>query len=211
MTENSVIAPVAASAAGLDLTLPAAPVREILERAFAEDAPGGDITSQLLIPAGARATAVLNARVPGVFSGATVFRDAMQLVDPGTEVELLLADGDRFDLVHAVHLDFEVGGVSQLGLGRPEQLRQPGGVPSGHHGQVVVLRQHCVGEAVPVVRTSPAPHSEPFQDPQAGGGLPGVGDPGPCPLGQLDKFGGRGGDRGHPLNEVQGDTFGQQD
>ena len=53
------------------LTLPAAPVREILERAFAEDAPSGDITSQLLIPAEARATAVLNARVPGVFSGGT--------------------------------------------------------------------------------------------------------------------------------------------
>lgn len=80
-----------------ELTLPAAPVREILERAFAEDAPAGDITSQLLIPAEARATAVLNARVPGVFSGATVFRDAMLLVDPDTEVELLLADGDAFD------------------------------------------------------------------------------------------------------------------
>ncbi|BAS09609.1 nicotinate-Nucleotide pyrophosphorylase [Arthrobacter sp. Hiyo4] len=36
------------------LTLPAAPVRDILERAFAEDAPSGDITSQLLIPAEAR-------------------------------------------------------------------------------------------------------------------------------------------------------------
>ena len=97
VTENSVIAPVASRAVGLDLALPAAPVREILERAFAEDVPAGDITSQLLIPAGARATAVLNARVPGVFSGATVFRDAMLLVDPGTEVELLLADGERFD------------------------------------------------------------------------------------------------------------------
>ncbi|VXB10861.1 quinolinate phosphoribosyltransferase [Arthrobacter sp. 9V] len=80
-----------------NLTLPAAPVRDILERAFAEDAPSGDITSQLLIPADARATAVLNARVPGVFSGGTVFRDAMKLVDPGTEVELLFADGEAFD------------------------------------------------------------------------------------------------------------------
>ena len=79
------------------LTLPAAPVREILERAFAEDAPSGDITSQLLIPAEARATAVLNARVPGVFSGGTVFRDAMQLIDPDTQVELLVADGQAFD------------------------------------------------------------------------------------------------------------------
>lgn len=79
------------------LTLPAARVRDILERAFAEDAPSGDITSQLLIPAEARATAVLNARVPGVFSGGTVFRDAMMLVDPDTEVELLVADGEAFD------------------------------------------------------------------------------------------------------------------
>ena len=79
------------------LTLPAAPVRDILERAFAEDAPNGDITSQLLIPADARATAVLSARVPGVFSGGTVFRDAMKLVDPDTVVELLLAEGAAFD------------------------------------------------------------------------------------------------------------------
>ena len=80
-----------------DLALPTAPVREILERAFAEDAPAGDITSQLLIPAEARATAVLNARVPGVFSGATVFRDAMLLIDADTDVELLVADGEAFD------------------------------------------------------------------------------------------------------------------
>ncbi|MDQ5862927.1 MAG: carboxylating nicotinate-nucleotide diphosphorylase [Actinomycetota bacterium] len=79
------------------LTLPAAPVRDILERAFAEDAPNGDITSQLLIPADARATAVLNARVPGVFSGGTVFRDAMKIVDPDTDVELLFAEGSAFD------------------------------------------------------------------------------------------------------------------
>src|SRR5215207_11729090 len=96
MTDNPMTEPVTGTRS-LDLTLPSAPVREILERAFAEDAPAGDITSQLLIPADVRATAVLNARVPGVFSGATVFRDAMLLVDPETDVELLLADGERFD------------------------------------------------------------------------------------------------------------------
>ncbi len=97
MTEHSVLDPATRRHAAPALTLPAAPVREILERAFAEDAPAGDITSQLLIPADAHARAVLNARVPGVLSGATVFRDAMQLVDPGTSVELLVADGERFD------------------------------------------------------------------------------------------------------------------
>ena len=39
------------TAAVLDRHLPHAAVREVLERAFAEDAPAGDITSQLLIPA----------------------------------------------------------------------------------------------------------------------------------------------------------------
>ncbi|WP_285243935.1 carboxylating nicotinate-nucleotide diphosphorylase [Pseudarthrobacter sp. fls2-241-R2A-127] len=97
MTEPAVIDHAAAVRPPLDLTLPAAPVRDILERAFAEDAPSGDITSQLLIPAGARATAVLSARVTGILSGATVFRDAMELVDPATRVELLVADGQAFD------------------------------------------------------------------------------------------------------------------
>ncbi len=96
-TANPVIEPQTVRVPRLDLTLPSAPVREILERAFAEDAPAGDITSGLLIPAETRATAVLNARVPGVLSGATVFRDAMLLVDPDTDVELLLADGEKFD------------------------------------------------------------------------------------------------------------------
>ncbi|BCW55045.1 MULTISPECIES: carboxylating nicotinate-nucleotide diphosphorylase [unclassified Arthrobacter] len=97
MTEPAVIDQAATLRPALDLTLPVAPVREILERAFAEDAPSGDITSQLLIPASAHATAFLNARVAGVLSGATVFRDAMQLVDPATQVELLVADGEAFD------------------------------------------------------------------------------------------------------------------
>lgn len=97
MTEQIVLDPAARTRTTPDLALPVAPVRDILERAFAEDAPAGDITSQLLIPAGARATAVLNARVPGVLSGATVFRDAVQLVDPATTVEVLVADGERFD------------------------------------------------------------------------------------------------------------------
>lgn len=94
------------------LTLPAAPVRDILERAFAEDAPSGDITSQLLIPAEARATAVLNARVPGVFSGGTVFRDAMKLVDPDTDVELLLAEGAAFDA--GMHLARVIGNARSV-------------------------------------------------------------------------------------------------
>ena len=83
---------------GVELTgsLPEAAVLGVLSAALAEDAPYGDITSQVLIPAQARATAVLNARVPGVLSGGAVFAAAMKLTDPDAVVELLVADGERF-------------------------------------------------------------------------------------------------------------------
>ena len=78
-------------------TLPAAAVDAVLRTALQEDSPYGDITSQTLIPAGARATAVLAARVPGVLSGGEVFAAAMKLADPSAVVELLVADGDSFE------------------------------------------------------------------------------------------------------------------
>ena len=83
---------------GAELTgsLPEAAVQAVMRAALAEDAPYGDITSQVLIPADARATAVLNARVPGVLSGGAVFAAAMKLTDPDAVVELLVADGERF-------------------------------------------------------------------------------------------------------------------
>ena len=75
-------------------TLPAAAIDAVLRAALLEDAPYGDITSQTLIPADARATAVLAARVPGVFSGGQVFAAAMKLADPDAAVELLVARRD---------------------------------------------------------------------------------------------------------------------
>lgn len=87
----------AVTRAGLPGTLPAAAVDAVLRAALAEDAPYGDITSQTLIPADARATAVLAARVPGVFSGGEVFAAAMKLADPGAAVDLLVADGEAFE------------------------------------------------------------------------------------------------------------------
>ncbi len=86
----------ALTAVELTGSLPEAAVLGVLRAALAEDAPYGDITSQVLIPAEARATAVLNARVPGVLSGGTVFAAAMKLTDPDAVVELLVADGERF-------------------------------------------------------------------------------------------------------------------
>ncbi|WP_253901500.1 carboxylating nicotinate-nucleotide diphosphorylase [Arthrobacter sp. PAMC 25486] len=77
--------------------LPRTAIEDILQRAFVEDAPYGDITSATLLPADARATAWLVAREPGIFSGGDVFRAAMAMQDPDAQVEQLVADGVRFE------------------------------------------------------------------------------------------------------------------
>jgi nicotinate-nucleotide pyrophosphorylase (carboxylating) len=92
-------------------------IDSVVRAALAEDAPWGDITTQLLIPAEARATANLVAREGGVFSGGAVFSAAMAANDTATHgaathdaaatndsnahggisVTLLVDDGDRFE------------------------------------------------------------------------------------------------------------------
>lgn len=79
------------------MTAPEPQIDDIIERALAEDAPWGDITSQAFLPPTARATAVLTAREPGVLSGIQVFARVFALVDPDIEVELLATDGSEFD------------------------------------------------------------------------------------------------------------------
>lgn len=72
-------------------------IQRVVDMALEEDAPFGDLTSQTLVPSDAVARAQLVAREPGVFAGAEVFAIAMTTLDPSVEVELLAADGDRFD------------------------------------------------------------------------------------------------------------------
>ncbi len=72
-------------------------IAAVVGAALDEDAPYGDLTSSVLIPAEATATATLTARVPGVFSGGAVFSAAMTLTDPSIRVHLRLADGAAFE------------------------------------------------------------------------------------------------------------------
>jgi nicotinate-nucleotide pyrophosphorylase (carboxylating) len=69
----------------------------VVRAALDEDAPWGDLTSEVLIPADAVATAQLVAREPGVFSGGAVVEAAFRLIDPRIEVRNLAEDGDVFD------------------------------------------------------------------------------------------------------------------
>ncbi|MGA1836858.1 carboxylating nicotinate-nucleotide diphosphorylase [Herbiconiux sp. 11R-BC] len=71
-------------------------VDDVVSRALAEDAPWGDITSELLIPAEAQVEATLDAREPGVFSGTAVLLATMRLVDPAIRTTMHVADGESF-------------------------------------------------------------------------------------------------------------------
>lgn len=72
-------------------------INEVVAAALREDAPAGDVTSEHLIPADATATAALASREPGVFSGSEVFIAAFKLTDSRVEVEMKIADGDKFE------------------------------------------------------------------------------------------------------------------
>ena len=74
-----------------------AAVRRVLEFAYAEDAPSGDLTSLLLIPAHARATAELRAREAGVMSGGPVISAGFLMHDAAADVSLLVPEGAAFD------------------------------------------------------------------------------------------------------------------
>jgi nicotinate-nucleotide pyrophosphorylase (carboxylating) len=71
-------------------------IHTAVQAALVEDAPWGDVTSQLLIPETARATARLVAREPGTFAGGEVFAAAMTLTDPAIAVTVHVADGATF-------------------------------------------------------------------------------------------------------------------
>lgn len=76
--------------------VPLAAIDRILQMAFAEDHPRGDLTADIIVPADAQATAVVNAREPGVLSGGTVFARAMTMLNENIKVTQLVADGEKF-------------------------------------------------------------------------------------------------------------------
>jgi nicotinate-nucleotide pyrophosphorylase (carboxylating) len=72
-------------------------IDDILVRALAEDAPWGDLTSEVFLPQGARAQAALVAREPGVLSGLGAFARTFTLLDADATVDLRAADGQPFE------------------------------------------------------------------------------------------------------------------
>jgi nicotinate-nucleotide pyrophosphorylase (carboxylating) len=71
-------------------------IHRLVRMALDEDAPWGDLTSQSLIPASARASARLVARESGVLSGEDVFIAAMSLTDSAISTLFCLHDAEPF-------------------------------------------------------------------------------------------------------------------
>ena len=74
-----------------------AAIDAVVFAALEEDAPWGDVTSELFVPVDAVATAELNAREPGVFSGGAVIVATFAAVDASVAVDVRIEDGDRFE------------------------------------------------------------------------------------------------------------------
>ncbi|MBG6083599.1 carboxylating nicotinate-nucleotide diphosphorylase [Zhihengliuella flava] len=72
-------------------------VERVVAAALDEDAPAGDVTADVLIPADAEATGHVVAREPGVCSGLAAFAEAMRQVNPAAIVQPVAADGDAFE------------------------------------------------------------------------------------------------------------------
>ena len=90
-------APARHAADPVPVPVPQEAVDRIVAAALAEDAPWGDLTSELLVPRDARASAVLTAREAGVFCGTQVIEAAFRLVSPETAVHFRVRDGEPFD------------------------------------------------------------------------------------------------------------------
>jgi nicotinate-nucleotide pyrophosphorylase (carboxylating) len=77
--------------------LPDLVIEPLVRLALAEDlGRGGDITTDAVIPADTRMTAIVNAREPGVAAGYDAARLALRLVDPDAAWTTLTAEGVGF-------------------------------------------------------------------------------------------------------------------
>jgi nicotinate-nucleotide pyrophosphorylase (carboxylating) len=68
-------------------------IRDAVIRALAEDVGDGDVTTESTVAAGARATALITQKAPGVIFGLSVAEQTFRALDPGATCERLVAEG----------------------------------------------------------------------------------------------------------------------
>ena len=68
-------------------------MRDLIDRALAEDLGEGDLTSLAVVPQGSRAKARIRQKAPGVAAGMGVAQAVFQRVDPALQFVALAREG----------------------------------------------------------------------------------------------------------------------
>ena len=85
-------------------------IRDVLEKAFREDMPMGDITTDCTVPENELSRAYLITKQEGVVCGLTVAEEAFRMLDPSVRLSPLAKDGDFVEKGTRI---FEVEGNSR--------------------------------------------------------------------------------------------------
>jgi nicotinate-nucleotide pyrophosphorylase (carboxylating) len=72
-------------------------MRDLIQRALAEDLGDGDLTSRAVVPERSRARALVSSKAAGVVAGIDVAAATFSTVDPALRVEPRASDGDRLE------------------------------------------------------------------------------------------------------------------
>jgi nicotinate-nucleotide pyrophosphorylase (carboxylating) len=102
-----------AAGEALEFPLSAAECKTLARAALEEDRAFGDVTTSSVVPASARASAVMVARSGGVIAGLPLAAAVFQLLDPATECRALVRDGAH---VHANESVLEIEGTARAVL-----------------------------------------------------------------------------------------------
>ncbi|HEY8499794.1 MAG TPA: carboxylating nicotinate-nucleotide diphosphorylase [Clostridia bacterium] len=69
-------------------------IRDVLEQAYKEDMPFGDITTDYIVPGDAYSKAYMITKQEGVIAGIDVCIEAFKMLDPDVKISTLVNDGD---------------------------------------------------------------------------------------------------------------------
>jgi len=86
-------------------------IRDVLEKAYREDMPFGDITTDCTVPENAVSKAYMIAKHEGVIAGIEVCTEAFKMLDPDIKINPLVEDGD---FVEAGTRILEIEGKSRV-------------------------------------------------------------------------------------------------
>lgn len=154
------------------LPLPRLLVEPIVRAALVEDlGRAGDITTDSIVPPGARMTGVIAARQPGVISGTDAAALAFALVDPAVRVTVERGDGAKVSPGDVVlHLDGPARAILTAERVALNLLCRMSGVATATNGLVEAARPHGKASIVCTRKTTPGLRSLEKHAVRAGGG-----------------------------------------